>query len=182
MVSALEHRGDLSPKIQFVINPSAGQGKYERIIHAIRETLSDSSLQYDIKVLEYKGEATAIAREAANTHGLVVAVGGDGTVSSERDKISVNAGNGKGYVFTGAGLGQTATNRLAENLELTYHGVLEDFVGFKLLAVHTLQILLQPLDGVEHVAQVRKVSVRHRTGLRFSRGWSLGSKGLALVR
>lgn len=81
MVFALEHRGDLSPKIQFVINPSAGQGKYERIIHAIRETLSDSNLKYDIKVLEYKGEATSVAREAANTHDIVVAVGGDGTVN-----------------------------------------------------------------------------------------------------
>ena len=81
MVSALEHKGDLSPKIQFIINPSAGQGKYERIIHAIHETLSDSSLQYDIKVLEYRGEATSIAREAANTHDVVVAVGGDGTVN-----------------------------------------------------------------------------------------------------
>lgn len=81
MVSALEHKSDLSPRIQFVINPSAGQGKYERIIHAIRKTLSDSNVQYDIKVLEYKGEATTIARQAANTHDIVVAVGGDGTVN-----------------------------------------------------------------------------------------------------
>jgi len=81
MVSALEHKSYLSPKIQFVINPSAGQGKYERIIHAIHDALPDSSLQYDIKVLEYRGEATSIAREAANTHDVVVAVGGDGTVN-----------------------------------------------------------------------------------------------------
>ena len=81
MVSAREHESNPSPNFQFVINPSAGQGKYERIIHAIRETLSGLGLQYDIKVLEYKGEATSVARDAAGTHDVVVAVGGDGTVN-----------------------------------------------------------------------------------------------------
>jgi len=81
MASARENKRASSPNFQFVINPSAGQGKYERIIHAIRETLSEFDLQYDIKVLQYKGEATSIAREAAATHDVVVAVGGDGTVN-----------------------------------------------------------------------------------------------------
>lgn len=81
MTSAREYESDFSPNLQFVINPSAGQGKYEQIIHVIRETLSDFDLRYDIKVLEYRGEATSVAREAAGTHDVVVAVGGDGTVN-----------------------------------------------------------------------------------------------------
>ncbi len=81
MAFAHENKGNSSPNFQFVINPSAGKGKYEQIIHAIRETLSDFGLQYDIKVLEYKGEATAVAKAAAETHDVVVAVGGDGTVN-----------------------------------------------------------------------------------------------------
>ncbi len=81
MAFAHKHTNDSSPNFQFVINPSAGKGKYEQIINAIRETLSDRGLQYDIKVLEYRGEATTVAKAAAETHDVVVAVGGDGTVN-----------------------------------------------------------------------------------------------------
>ncbi|MFC1714652.1 diacylglycerol/lipid kinase family protein [Candidatus Poribacteria bacterium] len=81
MAFAREHKNNSSPSFQFVINPSAGKGKYEQIINAIRETLSDRGLQYDIKVLEYRGQATVVAKAAAETHDVVVAVGGDGTVN-----------------------------------------------------------------------------------------------------
>jgi diacylglycerol kinase (ATP) len=95
-----------APQIfQFIINPSAGQGKYQRIIHAIHETLSASGLKYETNVLQYKGEAAAIAKKAAQDHHIVVAVGGDGTVNEVLNAIVgthatfgiVPAGTGNGF-------------------------------------------------------------------------------------
>ena len=72
---------DYSSSFQFIINPSAGQGKYKQIIQSIHNILSDSGAKYDIKVLEYRGEALSLAKKAADDHDVVVAVGGDGTVN-----------------------------------------------------------------------------------------------------
>lgn len=76
-----KYKNNLLPSFQFIVNPSAGQGRYERITHIIHEVLSRHNLQYDIKILQYRGEATFVSREAAGTHDIVVAVGGDGTVN-----------------------------------------------------------------------------------------------------
>jgi hypothetical protein len=59
---------------------------------------------------------------------------------------------------------------------------LEDFVFFEDVPANILEIPLQPIDRVEHMLQVRKVSRCHRIGLRFSREWSPGSEGLAPLR
>ena len=69
------------PSFQFIINPSAGQGKYKRTIQAIHKTLSDSGLQYEINILQYRGETIPLARKAAERHSVVVASGGDGTIN-----------------------------------------------------------------------------------------------------
>jgi len=90
---------------QFIINPSAGQGKYKRIIHVINTTLSGSGLQYEIKMPSYRGEATAIAREVADSCDVVVAVGGDGTINEVLNGIVgsqavlgiIAAGTGNGF-------------------------------------------------------------------------------------
>ena len=100
-------RSDRSPSFQFIINPSAGQGKYQRIVRAIHETLSNSGLQYEIKVLQYRGEAASIAKKAADNHDVVVAVGGDGTVNEVLNGIVgsqstfgiIPAGTGNGFAM-----------------------------------------------------------------------------------
>ena len=105
MASAREHQIDSSSRFHFIINPSAGQGKYKRIIHAIRRVLSATNLQYEINVLQYRGEAAAIAKKAADSHDIVVAVGGDGTVNEVLNGVVgtkavlgiIPAGTGNGF-------------------------------------------------------------------------------------
>ncbi len=96
----------MSPQsFQFIINPSAGPGQYKKIIRVIDKTLSHSDLQYDIKVLQYKGEAVSIAKEAADAYDVVVAVGGDGTINEVLSGIIntqailgiIPAGTGNGF-------------------------------------------------------------------------------------
>ncbi|MDQ1318371.1 MAG: diacylglycerol kinase, partial [Candidatus Poribacteria bacterium] len=67
--------------IQFIVNPSAGQGRYKRVIHDIEQVMSESQHHYDVVVPSYKGEATLLAKKFAYDHDVVVAVGGDGTVN-----------------------------------------------------------------------------------------------------
>lgn len=96
---------DYSSSFQFIINPSAGQGKYKQIIQAIHNILSDSGVRYDIKVLEYRGEALSLAKKTADDHDVVVAVGGDGTVNEVFSGILgtqaifgiIPAGTGNGF-------------------------------------------------------------------------------------
>jgi diacylglycerol kinase (ATP) len=105
MGPARQHQKRSLLKYQFIVNPSAGQGRYRRIAHAIHKTLSHSSLQYEIKVLQYRGEAASIAKEAANSYDVVVAVGGDGTVNEVINGIVgtqvtlgiIPAGTGNGF-------------------------------------------------------------------------------------
>jgi diacylglycerol kinase (ATP) len=105
MASARERQTSDFSNFQFIINPSAGKGKYKRIIHAIHKTLSGSELRYEISVLQYRGEATSIAKKAADGHDIVVAVGGDGTVNEVLNGIIgtqailgiIPAGTGNGF-------------------------------------------------------------------------------------
>ena len=67
--------------IQFIVNPSAGQGRYKHIIHDIERVMSEGQHHYDVDVPSYKGKATIMAKKAASEHDVVVAVGGDGTIN-----------------------------------------------------------------------------------------------------
>jgi diacylglycerol kinase (ATP) len=99
---------DCSSSFQFIVNPSAGQGKYKQIIQSIHNILSDSGMKYDIKVLEYRGEALSLAKKTAEDHDVVVAVGGDGTVNEVFSGILgtqaifgiIPAGTGNGFART----------------------------------------------------------------------------------
>ena len=105
MASAHKYQINSLSSFQFIINPSAGQGKYGRIINAIHTTLSGSGSQYDIEVLQYRGQAASIAKKATDSHDVVVAVGGDGTVNEVVNGIMgskailgiIPAGTGNGF-------------------------------------------------------------------------------------
>lgn len=104
--SAHEYQKCMSlQSFKFIINPSAGHGNCKKIIRAIDKSLSHLDLQYDIKILQYKGQAFFIAREASNAFDAVVAVGGDGTVNEVFNGIVgteavlgiIPAGTGNGF-------------------------------------------------------------------------------------
>ena len=70
-------------KIVFIVNPVSGtSGKKEYIQKLIKERLDKKVYEYEIVKTEYSGQATELARNAAEDGADVVcAVGGDGTVN-----------------------------------------------------------------------------------------------------
>lgn len=70
-------------KTCFIFNPCSGRNRRRpRFAAAIRDFVSSRSLDASLVVTEGPGHATRLAREAAAAgHGVVVAVGGDGTMN-----------------------------------------------------------------------------------------------------
>ena len=68
------------PKFIIILNPWAGRGAGRRDLPRIEAALAQHGLAYDLALTERPGDATEMARRAADTHDVVVAAGGDGTV------------------------------------------------------------------------------------------------------
>ena len=66
-------------EILFIVNPISGGKDKKRVVAAIEKHLDSRLYHPEIRFTEKAGDATKMAREAAS--GVVVAVGGDGTVS-----------------------------------------------------------------------------------------------------
>lgn len=66
----------------FIINPTAGKGKSLGLVPIIRDYFKGKPDKYVIKITEYPGHATEIAREYANSETCrIYSIGGDGTVN-----------------------------------------------------------------------------------------------------
>jgi diacylglycerol kinase (ATP) len=66
----------------FIVNPVAAGGKTARVWPSIEEELRAHNLPFDFRFTDAPGPATALAREGVEQgYGMVVAVGGDGTVN-----------------------------------------------------------------------------------------------------
>ncbi len=98
------------PSATVILNPGTGRGRSDVFEHQLRSILS---LRYDVAVLRSRsaGDLRALAREAATTSDVVVAVGGDGTVSEVVAGI-LGSGAALGIIPTGS------TNVVAKGLGL----------------------------------------------------------------
>ena len=68
-------------KFYFIVNPEAGKGKKLSFIPEIQTFCREHKLEYEKVLTKEPKEATRLAREAAKNFEVVVAVGGDGTIS-----------------------------------------------------------------------------------------------------
>lgn len=84
-------------KALFIINPISGGKKKERIASLIDRLLDRERFDYSIVWTEHAGHAVEIARDCDAT--LVVAVGGDGTVSEVARGIIAAGGKDSGKVL-----------------------------------------------------------------------------------
>ena len=92
-------------RFQYIVNPSAGQSKYKRVIGDIRRALSGQTIDYDIIIPRHGEELASLTRKAAGNYDAVVAVGGDGTVNQVVNGIIstklifgiIPAGTGNGF-------------------------------------------------------------------------------------
>ena len=91
----------------FIINPAAGKGKALELIPVIRDYFKGKPEKYIIKITEYPGHATKIAREyAANETNRIYSIGGDGTVNEIVNGIAgtkaalgvIPAGSGNDFI------------------------------------------------------------------------------------
>jgi YegS/Rv2252/BmrU family lipid kinase len=92
-----------------VLNPVAGTGEALSIWGDLRETLRDLGMEFDHRFTERRGHATVISAEAAREgYGMVVVVGGDGTVFEAANGIMsarIGMRPALGVIPTGRGTG-----------------------------------------------------------------------------
>ena len=81
MIAELENQTSYPTTFLFLVNPSAGKGRYDHIVQIIHHILSNYSVKYDIVILKQKGEAISLAKEGSENYDAIVAVGGDGTIN-----------------------------------------------------------------------------------------------------
>ncbi len=91
----------------FIINPAAGKGKALELIPVIRDYFKGKPDKYVIKITEYPGHATKIAREyAVNEKSRIYSIGGDGTINEIVNGIAgtkaslgvIPAGSGNDFI------------------------------------------------------------------------------------
>ncbi|MBF1383480.1 diacylglycerol kinase family protein [Prevotella aurantiaca] len=95
----------MKTKILFIMNPKSGVGSKESIPELIDKNIDKELFDYQIANTEYAGHATELAKQAVEDKvGIVVAVGGDGTVN-EVGKALINTDTAIGIIPTGSGNG-----------------------------------------------------------------------------
>lgn len=91
----------------FIINPMAGKGKATELLPVIEDYFKDKSEEYRIRVTDYPGHATEIAREYSSIEECrIYSVGGDGTVNEVVNGIAgtqsslgvIPAGSGNDFI------------------------------------------------------------------------------------
>ena len=99
----------------FIVNPNASGGRGERIWRRLEKQLKHLGVPYEAFVTEKTGDARRLAcdlTEHQREPRILIAVGGDGTVSEVLDGISFCGPVTLGYIPTGSG------NDLASSLRL----------------------------------------------------------------
>ena len=99
-------------QILFIINPHAGIGYYKKVHRLLKKHLDVSQYDYQLAATQYQGHGYILAKEAVeNKIAVVVAVGGDGTIS-EIARALVGTDVVMGFIPTGSG------NGLAHHLKM----------------------------------------------------------------
>ena len=95
----------MKKKTLFIINAKSGTSDKANLPKLISETIDKTQFDYEIAFTEYAGHATLLAAEARDRHyGMVVAVGGDGTVNEVARSI-VHSDTALGIIPCGSGNG-----------------------------------------------------------------------------
>lgn len=95
-------------KTKFIINPIAGTGKQLDITNKIKKLLEKDRFNFDVDITKRPNHATELSKKAIKeNYELVVAIGGDGTVSecakaligSETALSIIPCGSGNGFAY-----------------------------------------------------------------------------------
>lgn len=100
----------------FIVNPNAGHGSGEKIWKKVKHRLNRSGIEYEAELTREPGDASRLARqlsERCRESGVIVVVGGDGTLNEILDGLSFDVPVTLGYIPAGTG------NDLARSLKLS---------------------------------------------------------------
>jgi YegS/Rv2252/BmrU family lipid kinase len=124
----------------FIVNPAAGKGlinggkKLFDLCNEIMNTCNTHNVDYEIKLSEYPGHATELAREYANKYNdcVIYSVGGDGTLNEVVNGIA-NTNATLGVIPNGSGndFHRMLTNFNTEIIERTVDGSVDEVNYFK---------------------------------------------------
>ena len=108
----------------FILNPTAGKGRSVNVFEQVKKVFDEKQAEYRVWTTSYAGEATVLARKAAE-EGFenVISVGGDGTILEVATGL-VGSGCTMGIIPAGTGndfvrsLGMTVDAELAAKMIL----------------------------------------------------------------
>jgi len=93
------------PDILIIFNPFSNRGDSKHAIDVVLQSLSQSDLDYEMKLTEERGHAIALAKAAAEAGApLIVAAGGDGTVNEVANGILLAAEGKEGVAASTLGV------------------------------------------------------------------------------
>ena len=118
----------MKKRILFVINPISGTGRKESIPEEIERYIDTSHYEYAIRMTEYAGHATLLAKEAIRKgYDTVVAVGGDGTIN-EVARAVVHTPTALGIIPCGSGNGLARHLQIPQNVRRAIEIINQDTI------------------------------------------------------
>lgn len=89
--------------MQIIVNPTSRKGRAEKLTQLVTSALDDLNITYTLKYTSRPGEATEIAKAAADLNeDMLLCIGGDGTVSETAGGL-VNSNTVLGIIPAGTG-------------------------------------------------------------------------------
>ena len=89
-------------KYIFIVNETAGRGKYKKILPNIEIECKKRQINYEIRYITKDLSSEDIAREYKNEENIIYVVGGDGTITKTLPGI-VGTKNKLGIIPSGSG-------------------------------------------------------------------------------
>lgn len=131
-------------RVRFIINPCSGQGKNQPLARRISRKFHPKHCEYDIYLTKGRGDATLLAQEAAEEgYDVVVAVGGDGTVS-EVGRALINTSTALAIIPRGSGNGFARSLKIPSQVD----AALKILTRGHMLNIDTMTINDTPFLGV----------------------------------
>ncbi len=91
-------------KIYFIVNPASGKGRGNKIIPRLKSILNRNPVKHEIIITEGPNHATDICKDISdNSSGVIVSVGGDGTLNEVINGLNLEKENTIGVLPIGSG-------------------------------------------------------------------------------
>ncbi len=101
-------------KYIFIINESAGKGKYKKILPNIERACNDRKIQFEIRYISKEKNGCDIAREYKDEENVIYVVGGDGSLGITIPGL-IGTKNKLGVIPTGSGNDKYRTINTLQN-------------------------------------------------------------------